>query len=57
MNQSKAYQLETEVPGFGKIQAVKSGDPRDYLLIDEHGTVSWLDETMVTKLLKEQTDE
>jgi len=48
-----AYLLGTTVPNFGTIQAVKSGEPRDYLLIDGHGTAAWLDERAIDTILTE----
>ena len=42
----KPYLLGTKVPPFGKIVAVKSGSPRDYLLL-KGGVTTWLDELAI----------
>ena len=45
------YKLGTKVPPFGKIVAVKSGNPRDYLL-EKSNTTTWLDELAIKALVE-----
>lgn len=49
------YMIGTEVPGIGVIKAIKGGKPRDYLLVDEDGTVTWLDELAINGILTQLT--
>jgi len=53
-NEHGFYDIGTEVPGFGTIQAVKSGSPRDYLLSNDDNVTSWLDELAIDQILKEK---
>lgn len=50
------FKLQTKVPGYGVIGAVKMGElEREYLLTDGQGTVSWLSESDIRASLLAST--
>jgi hypothetical protein len=49
---AKPYPIGTEIPNFGTIQAIKGGNPRDYLLRDEEGTITWIDELAIDEIVE-----
>lgn len=48
------YPIGTVVPSFGTVQAIKMGEmnTRDYLLLDDRGITTWLDELAIDAILK-----
>lgn len=44
--------LGTKSKTWGKVCAVKSGCPRDYLLLDDDGSVTWMDEMALVAILE-----
>lgn len=51
----KPYKIGTRIPGLGVIQAVKSGNPRNYLFIHGAG-VGWVDELAIDAIFKTNTE-
>lgn len=52
---SDFYRIGTVVTGFGTIKAIKSSTiriGRDYLLVNDEGVTTWLDELAIDEILK-----
>lgn len=56
MNTNKPYDLETRVPHFGRIKAVRRGEMEYEYLLKKAGTITWLSHADIKAILEANHD-